>query len=154
MANLGLECLADQIRSEINFKSSDSFRIIDEERKLLLSEIPYSHLLQGMKKDGPISQIIAHGMINWIYSAWNDRFRKRIADELGENISNIKCDVMGDIRIIRNIIAHDFGIAENNFEKLKIINWLPIGPIILRSEDMNRIQAEINSMNVYVQSNV
>jgi len=150
MANLGLVCLSEQIRSTDGFNSADSFVIRDDKSDSVISELPYFHLMQGMKKDGPISQVIAHGIINWIYTAWNERYRKLIAEELGVNINDVVNDIMGDIRIIRNAISHDDDLAEKEISKLKELSWFSPGPIILKSDDMDRIQIKINSMSVYI----
>jgi hypothetical protein len=152
MAHLGLVCLAEKISSEDGYNPANSFVIRDTKSDSVISALPYFHLMKGMRKDGPISQVIAHGIINWIYAAWDERFRKRIAEELGVNCNEVMCDVMGDIRIIRNAISHDLGFATEKISELKELSWFSPGQIILRSDDMNKIQVKINSMSVYVSS--
>jgi len=102
-----------------------------------------------MKKDGLFSQLIAHGLICWLYSLWDEDYREKIATELGEKKNNLYCDVMGDIRIIRNIILHNNAVADSRINNLKIITWINEGAIVFSSESMQSIQEAINTMSVY-----
>lgn len=57
---------------------------------------------------------------------------------------------MGDLRKIRHYVAHDLGKPEFDPSKLKCIDWLEPGLLILKSSDMDRIQLKINAMQVRV----
>jgi len=149
LANSGLVLLAEKMKSEEGYSDTKTHDLFDEESNVL-SQIPYFHLMRGMQFDGPISQIIAHGILGSIYMAWSVRFRKKIAAELHVEEDSVKSDIMGDIRKIRNIINHRFTVPAAELAMLKEIDWLEPGLIVLSLGDMNRIQAKINTMVVRV----
>lgn len=152
LTNHSLEILAEKIQFADRFNDSEDYKIFDDESGQIISAIPNFHIIKGLKRDGPISQVIAHGMLSWIYYAWENRFRSMIAGELGVSKNEVVSDLMGDIRILRHKIAHNLGFLNKDLKKLKIINWLEQGPIILRANDMNKVQLKINNMDVYVGS--
>ncbi len=149
LINIGLADLSKTILNSHNDLDNDDF-IIKNDDGDIVSSVPYSHVLKGLSNEGPISQIVAHGILNWIYAAWNDKYRKLIALELGVDNKSVMCDVMGDIRLIRNAISHDFGSIEFDIKKLKELNWFSNGRIVLKIDDMNKIQMKINSMDIYL----
>lgn len=152
LVNSGLELLGERIRNADEFDAVGSYEIIDEESAQIISSLPNFHIVSGLKKDGPISQLVAHGLISWIYYAWEDRFREMIAKEMGIETDHVMCDLMGDIRTLRHKIAHNLGSLGQEVKKFKVITWLKEGHITLKTSDMNRIQIELNKMEIYVRS--
>lgn len=153
LANHSLEVLGEKLQSADGYNDMESYKVLDEESGQIISAIPNFHIVKGMKRDGPISQVIAHGMLSWIYFAWEKRFRPKIAIELGVSNNDVMSDIMGDIKILRHKIAHNLAFLDKDAQKLKIINWLKPGQIIFKSVDMNKIQLQLNDMDVYVRSN-
>jgi hypothetical protein len=150
LANHGLEILAEKIQLADGFNDNENYKVLDGESGQVISAIPNFHIIKGLKRDGPISQVIAHGMLSMIYHAWENRFRPMIAKELGVSNNEVMSDLMSDIKILRHKIAHNLGFLDKDLKKLKIINWLEQGHIILKTNDMNKIQLKINNMDVYV----
>ena len=153
LANHSLELLAEKIQSADGYDNNENYKTLDDESGQVISVIPNFHIIKGLKKDGPISQVIAHGLLSWVYFGWENRFRPMIAKELGVSNNEVMSDLMGDIKILRHKIAHNLGFLDKDIKKLKIINWLKQGHIILKTDDMNKIQLKINNMDVYVSSN-
>lgn len=119
LVNEGLSDLSKNILISHNKTERDDFIIKDEDGEVVLS-VPYSHTMKGLVNDGSISQLVAQGILNWVYTAWNDCYREKIAIELGVGINSVMSDVMGDIRILRNAISHEFGhISEADKKNLK-----------------------------------
>lgn len=150
LANLGLCKLAETDFSAEAMFGLTSHKLVDAEHGIVISELPITHLQAGMKRDGPISQVIAHGILSWMYTAWNDKARKEIALELGVHENQVLCDVMGDLRILRNAIAHDFATAGDKVANLQELSWFKPGPLVLSSADMDKIQLAINKMIIRI----
>ncbi len=150
LANLGLCKLAETDFSTDATADLTIHTLVDAERGRVISELPLSHLRAGMKRDGPISQIIAHGILSWMYAAWNDKARKEIAAELGVGENEVLCDVMGDLRLLRNAIAHDFATAGDTVANLRELSWFKPGRLVLTSADMDKIQLAVNGMTVRI----
>ncbi|MFG5383832.1 hypothetical protein [Yoonia sp. R2-816] len=115
------------------------------------SEIPTKLALAGMEIDGPFSQMIAQGVVAILYGLWEDHYRAQIASELDCKKNELACDLMGDLRRIRQWIVHANGIADKNVTKLSVLSWpSKRGPIFLGSSEMAELQRAINTMTVEV----
>jgi hypothetical protein len=117
----------------------------------VISELTTKQALEGMQMQGPFSQLIAHGLLVWIYTLWDSRYRSEIAAEVGVETNNLCCDVMGDLRYLRHWIAHTNCTADKDYKKLKVLKWPDkAGPFVVTGLEMERIQLTINTMTVYV----
>lgn len=58
-----------------------------------------------------------------IFGYWNDCYRAKIADACGRNANDLKLDIFGDQRLLRNSIVHHRGIALKEVERCVILNW-------------------------------
>jgi len=115
-----------------------------------VSELKGKDALNGMKINGLFSQLIAKGLIVWVYALWED-YRKKIAKELDVETNDVCCDLMGDVRIIRNWITHDNAEADAKVSDLKVLDWPnEEGPIVITIKEMQELKMAINSMSVYV----
>jgi hypothetical protein len=69
----------------------------------------------GFKKKnapGGENQLMAANMcLVMMYTYWEDQYRKRIAYAAGLNKNDVKKDIMGDLKILRNSIIHYGGYA-------------------------------------------
>lgn len=71
-----------------------------------------------------------------IYSYWEDHFRAQIAATRGLAKDALKSDVMGDIRLLRQAIIHNRGIATDEFGSCKVLTWFARGDEIFINEQM------------------
>lgn len=154
MANAGMSYIADDIEKMDGYNPEGKFQIGEKDEtfssRTAVAEMGNKEALDGMRKNGPFSQIIAHGIITWVYSLWNEVYREKIAAELSKDTNDIMCDVMGDIRIIRNFIVHDHAVASKKVDELTALDWVKEGPLVFVDEHMTKIQQSINTMNVYL----
>ncbi len=152
MANAGMQYIVDYVESMDGYNPEGVFQIgrnTSDHRRLAVAALKNKDALSGMRKDGPFSQIIAHGTINWIYSLWNEEYRAKVAAELELEVGDVMCDVMGDLRIIRNFIVHDNAVADRRVDRLKVLRWIKEGPLVFVGDDMDQLQCAINAMEVY-----
>lgn len=120
LANIGLSQLGES--DLLNQQEEQRFYALKErESGEMISELHVALLLQGTKRDGSISQIIALSILSWIYTAWDHKYRKEIARELGVPTRKVVSDVMGDLRTIRHYAAHDLG--KPHFDPSKLQNF-------------------------------
>lgn len=98
--------------------------------------------------NGKFSDILYKSFIIRIYSDWDEKYRCELAKEFKRKKNDIKCDLMGDIRIIRNWIVHKSSIIGSDYNKLKDINWnLAVGEhLIIDSDKSSQIMDKINRM--------
>ena len=101
--------------------------------------------------NGVFSDKIAKSFITAMYSEWEEVFRPRLALEVGVSPKAVKCDLMGDIRLIRHCIVHNKSIITNEHTKLKQMKWqLSPGPLRITKEMFSELIDQINTMVVSV----
>lgn len=154
MANHALDKVGQEF-SEINGINLDGvFQVgvgTPSKAGIAISELKTSQVLSGMKRHGPFSQLIAHGLLVWIYTLWDAKYRREIARELDVETQAICCDVMGDLRYIRNWIVHSNCFANDDYKKLKILKWPDKrGEFVITGSRMDEFQLAINTMDVYL----
>lgn len=88
-----------------------------------------------MSKDGRNTTFAANMCIISIFHYWEDHYRKAIADALNISKEDLKTDIIGDIRLLRNSIVHHNAIALKEIEKCKILNLFKEHDIIKLSRE-------------------
>jgi hypothetical protein len=72
---------------------------------------------------GSNEQQLIQNVLVCLYTHWEDEIRPRLAAIKGVDKSEIKLDIVGDLRLIRNIILHAKGIVREDkhqeFKKIK-----------------------------------
>lgn len=152
MSNHGMDKYANEINKLDGFNPDGVFQIgTSGEKREALSQMGNDDAIEAMQKNGAFSQIIAFGLIVFNFAMWEEEYRQKIADELKMSKADILCDVMGDLRIFRNWIVHNNGIANKDVSKLTCMNWYKKGDaIIITTDEMSKIQKCINTMHVYL----
>jgi len=152
MANQSMDNTSKEIAKmkEMNLEGVFQVGSEDIERKAV-AEMPTKYALSAMEKNGLFSQFIAHGTIVLIYELWNGDYRSKIAKDLKCTTNEVMCDVMGDLRHIRNWITHNNSVADEKINNLNVLKWPKTkGSFIITGKEMNDIQLAINTMQVYL----
>lgn len=75
-------------------------------------------------KDSDNYIVIANISVVLIYQYWEDSYREQIAKQLGlPNKNDLKLDIMGDLRLLRNSIIHHNAVALKEVENCKLLKW-------------------------------
>ena len=108
-------------------------------------------ILRRLNADGDDYRLAANVCIVMIYQWWEDEYRGRIADYLQRPKSDIRCDIMGDLRHFRASIVHKNGVAIDEVNRCKILTWFKPGEIILvtRERFKELIDAIYNGMESF-----
>lgn len=79
-----------------------------------------------------------------MFGFWEDCYRDRLAGECGIKRNDVKLDIMGDLRLLRNSIIHHRGIAKKEIEKCKLLNWFREGEeIVLTPQHFEQVVAKL-----------
>jgi hypothetical protein len=90
----------------------------------------FGALKQRMAKGGTDSQAAAQAMLVFTFHIWEEKFRTSLTTNAGTPISDTGSDVMGDIRLLRNSIIHNKGIAKADVARCKVLkHFTPGQPI-------------------------
>ena len=71
-----------------------------------IARVTFGELFDGMKDGGEFDQLSTKAMLVFMYSLWEETTRGNIADALQITRGQVKCDLMGDMRYLRNFIVH------------------------------------------------
>ena len=88
-------------------------------------------VLRRLNADGDDYRLAANVCIVMIFQWWEDEYRARIANYLGRPKSDIRCDIMGDLRFFRASIIHKNGVAIDEVSRCKVLTWFKPGDVIL-----------------------
>lgn len=101
-----------------------------------------SDYLAANASGGANEQQHARAIIVFLFTYWEDEIRPRLAAALGVKPKDIQAEVMGDLRILRNIILHSKSIIRSDKHAgLKTMSALFAvdQPLVLSYETMHRI---------------
>lgn len=82
-----------------------------------------------------------------IYQYWEDVYRPKISKILNIKKSDLKSDLFGDIRLIRNSIIHHNAIAKPEIKNCKFLKWFnPGDEIYIDNEKLLIIREELKKL--------
>jgi len=98
--------------------------------------------LAANAEGGSNEQQHAKAIVVFLFTYWEDEIRPRLANAKGVAEHEIRCDAMGDLRILRNVILHAKSILRSDkHAELKTLGelFLVDQPIRLSYESMQKI---------------
>ena len=101
-----------------------------------------SDYLAANSKGGSNAQQHSQAVLVFLFIYWEDEIRPRLAVSMNIALGDIRSDIMGDLRILRNVILHSKGIIRP--DKHKSLNLLRDmfavdQPVHISYENMQRI---------------
>ncbi len=91
---------------------------------------------------GSNEQQHAQAVLVFLFTYWEDEIRPRLATSKRVELEEIRSDIMGDLRILRNVILHSKGIIrpEKYIDLKKLSNMFVVDqPVHVSYEGMHRI---------------
>jgi hypothetical protein len=98
--------------------------------------------LSANSLDGSNTQQHSQAILVFLFTYWEDEIRPRLAKSMGVSKDGIRSDIMGDLRILRNVILHSRGvIGEDKHKGLSLLgDMFPVDqPIHVSYENMHKI---------------
>lgn len=118
------------------------------------SRIEIGKFIKYSGKNGKFTDQLIKAVLTYIYSEWDEYYRHEIAKELGIEAKKVSCDLIGDLRNIRNCIVHRKSIISNEHSKMLVLNWkLAKGDLTITEEMFTELMKQINKMQVYERRN-
>ena len=82
----------------------------------VLASLPVENIVKAVSDGGEFERLYAKAFVVFTYQIWNDLTRKQIAKALKlEDQTHVKCDLVGDLRLLRNWLIHPTKKAEQKF---------------------------------------
>ena len=112
--------------------------------------------LEALKAEREFENQQAKMFIVFIFHLWDDNFRHRIANSLSISNNLVECDLMGDIRLIRNSIIHrDSVVQPQDLNRLKMLPqiWnIEAGKLSISNNMVHAMMEQINAMCIRIKS--
>lgn len=118
--------------------------------------VPNKDVLQNFGKGLGFESQLAKMILVYIYHRWDEHFRVIIADSFSIDKKDVECDLMGDIRDIRNSIVHNNSMLEQkNIDNMEILSqiWaLNPGVLEISSAMINALVEQFNHIYIRIKS--
>ena len=119
-----------------------------------LHKCTQGELKQRNSENGENFVFIGNMALVSLYQYWEDSFRQKIAESLGISKDIIKCDIMGDVRLIRRSIIHNKGVALPEINKCKLLKWFnPDDRIYIDKEKFKSIVSHVKQLEIKIPIN-
>ena len=82
-----------------------------------IARVTFGELLDGMIDGGEFDQLNTKALLVFMYSLWEETTRGKIADMLHVTRGQVRCDLMGDMRHLRNFIVHPSDKTKQEYAK-------------------------------------
>ena len=103
----------------------------------VLHAVPIGDLRKRLAEDADDYRHIANYCVVTLFQFWEEEFRPRLAQLRRISTSEIQSDEWGDLRILRNSIIHNKGIATSDVARMKVFPWFSSGvPISITKEQL------------------
>ena len=113
-------------------------------------------VLDSLESGGAFEDQNAKALVVMMFHRWDEHFRYLISQVLSVRKCTVECDLMGDVRHVRNVIIHDNSDIPRNFTaKLKILCqiWnLQPGKLRLTEQMIHSLMEQINAVRVRVEA--
>lgn len=101
-----------------------------------------SDYIAANSEGGSNAQQHSQAVLVFLFTYWEDEIRPRLATSKNVELREIRSDIMGDLRILRNVILHGKGImrAEKHKDLKKLSGMFVVDePVHISYERMHRI---------------
>ncbi len=101
-----------------------------------------SDYIKTNAEDGSNAQQHSQAILIFLFTYWEDEIRPRLAMSRNVDLSAIQSDIMGDLRILRNVILHSKGIIRiDKYNSLKILKdmFTVDQPVQVSYDNMHKI---------------
>lgn len=98
--------------------------------------------LSSNSVDGSNTQQHSQAILVFLFTYWEAEIRPRLAKSMNIAVKEIKSDIMGDLRIIRNVILHSKGITRHDKHgSLKLVGdmFAVDQPVYISYENIHKI---------------
>lgn len=90
---------------------------------------------------GSNEQQHSQAVLIFIFAYWEAEIRPRLSKAQDVDVNEINSDIMGDLRLLRNVILHSKGVIKSEYKSLKLIKdmFTPNERITMTYNDMHKI---------------
>lgn len=107
----------------------------DPNEKPATATLPAEDLIRMTRHDGEFFDTVAKSLLVLLYARWDEYYRPLFAKDIGADPKTVRCNLLGDLRHIRNCIVHGKSVVTTEHAKLKALPWsITPGPLVVTKE--------------------
>lgn len=109
--------------------------------------------VDSLAKGGEFEDWHNKAFVVMLYQRWEESYRCRIAQALGLKKNKVRCSLMGEVRLLRNVIIHDNGEVAERFSALllsRIWGAIPPGFLFITDGMATAMVKQLNAVIVEV----
>lgn len=128
----------------------------DQEQKpgrSTIATLTQGQLLDSLAKGGDFEDLQNKALVVMLYHRWDEWHRHRIALALGIKKDKVRCSLMGEVRLLRNVIVHDNGMVPSDFSApLLSLIWdgISTGFLLVTDDMVHALMEQLNAIQVEV----
>jgi len=120
----GVKKFSEQLSKTPSSKGTKVFiSAKDPTKQKATATLTVDTLLKFAAPDGHFADTLAKLMLVKIFTDWDEYYRPRFAEAIGVESNRVQCDLLGDLRLIRNCIVHAKSVITNEHQRIKILAW-------------------------------
>lgn len=110
-------------------------------------------LLEALVPNGDFDSVLCRSLLVFLYSRWEESYRKSLAETSGVAKSCIWCDLMGEVRKVRNFLVHRNNRVPKHMEySFEVLPWKELrGHWELTPEMFTSFMEQANSLEVRIE---
>lgn len=129
------------------------FSEVDPTKQRATATIKKTDLLAFSANDGHFADTLSKAMLVTLYAEWDEYFRPKFAGSIGVPSGKVRCNLLGDLRHIRNCIVHAKSVVTTEHLKLKELKWrIAPGPLLISAQMMREFIEQTHSLAVYIEN--
>ncbi len=153
--------LAVQRFKEMNGKRDNRLSVgnqfPDQEQSIgnsTIAQIKFGELVDAMAEGGEFEQLNAKAYLVFIDAIWEDSVRTRIAQILEVEERDVKCDLLADLRRLRNLVLHRSEKAKQDYlEKATLLPQIwDVNPddVVITTSMLHALVEQLNAVQIHV----
>jgi len=119
-----------------------------------VTKLSVGKIINLSRTGGKFEDLHGKAFVVFVYNLWADNFQRQTAKELSIQANQIRCDLMDDIRLIRNDIVHrDSVVSDDTIGNLKMLPeiWSEMAPgeeLLITKDMILSLVEQINAIQI------
>lgn len=116
-----------------------------------IAQLTQGELLDSLVEGGDFEDRQNRALVVMLYHRWDEWYRHRIGQALGLPKDDIRCTLMGEVRLLRNLIVHENGVVPDGFSApllSRIWGGIGTGYLVITDRMVHALMEQFNAICV------
>ena len=118
-----------------------------------IAELTQGELLDSLAAGGDFEDRQNKSLVVMLYHRWDEWYRYRIGEALGLCKDDVRCTLMGEVRLLRNLIVHKSSVVPDGFSVpflSRIWGGIDTGNLVITDGMVHALMEQFNAIRVEV----